>query len=304
MDNDNLIQKWLNEELSESELKGFEQSADFEYYQSIVENAQRFKASNFQTVDDFETFKANKLSSQTQKRNFSRIFMPILKMAGVFVVLFGLYTLFFNNSLITITTVASEKTTILLPDTSEIVLNAESSIKYDKENWNNQRMVQLNGEAFFKVAKGETFDVIAQKDTIRVVGTQFNVKKRTNYFEVTCYEGAVKVITGTHQRLLKQGDQLVILNDELIERKLSNAKPNWMQKLSSFSAVPLQEVFDEMERQFDVEIATENINDRQLFTGGFQHDDLQKALQSVTEPMNLRFEMDTEKSVIVYEVNQ
>ncbi|WP_046758234.1 MULTISPECIES: FecR family protein [Kordia] len=304
MDNDNLIQKWLNEELSESELKDFEQSADFEYYQSIVENAKKFKASNFQTVDDFETFKANKLSSQTQKRNFSRIFMPILKMAGVFVVLFGLYTLFFNNSLITITTVASEKTTILLPDTSEIVLNAESSIKYDKENWNNQRMVQLNGEAFFKVAKGETFDVIAQKDTIRVVGTQFNVKKRTNYFEVTCYEGAVKVVTGTHQRLLKHGDQLVILNDELIERKLSDTKPYWMQNLSSFSAVPLQEVFDEMERQFNVKISTENMNGRQLFTGGFQHDDLQKALKSVTEPMNLRFEIDTEKSVIVYEVNQ
>ncbi|AXG70931.1 fec operon regulator FecR [Kordia sp. SMS9] len=304
MDNDNLIQKWLNGELSESELKDFEQSADFEYYQSIIKNAQRFKASNFHTVDDYETFKAKKLVAQSQKRGFSKVWMPLMKIAAVFVVFVGFYLFFLNDSLTTITTTASEKTNIVLPDASEIVLNAESSITYDKKNWSNERMIQLNGEAFFKVAKGETFDVIAEKDTVRVVGTQFNVKKRTNYFEVTCYEGVVKVLAGTRQRILKQGDQFVILNNELTERKLNNTKPYWTQNLSSFSAVPIQEVFDEIARQFDVNISTENINNDQRFTGGFQHDDLQKALRSVTEPMNLRFEMSAKKSVIVYEVNQ
>ncbi|PTX59453.1 FecR family protein [Kordia periserrulae] len=304
MDNDNLIQKWLNGELSEAELRDFEQRDDFEYYQSIIENAQNFKASHFETVDDFETFKAKKLVAQTQKRSLTKVWMPLLKVAAVFIIFIGLYMFFMNDSLTTITTVASEKTNITLPDASEIVLNAKSSLSYDENNWNDDRTVNLLGEAYFKVAKGKTFDVIAQNDTIRVLGTQFNVKKRANYFEVTCYEGSVKVITKTHQNILAPGDQFVIVNNQLVERKSSDFKPNWTENISTFSAVPLQEVLAELERQFDVSIATENINSEQLFTGGFQHDDVEKALKAVTEPMNIRFEFDTEKRVILHENNQ
>lgn len=304
MENDTLLQKWLNGELSESELKDFEKSADFEQYQSIVENAKNFKASNFETVADYETFKTNKLSSETQKRTFSKVFMPILKMAGVFIVLFGLYTLLLNDSFTTITTVAGEKTNVTLPDTSEIVLNAASSVTFDEKNWKEYRTVQLEGEAYFKVAKGATFDVVSQKDTVRVLGTQFNVKKRTDYFEVTCYEGSVKVITGKHERILAPGDQVVMLHDTIVERKLNDAQPNWTQNISTFSAVPLREVFAELERQFGVTVSTEHIDVHRLFTGGFQHEELQKALQSITVPMNIRFEFASETSIILHENNQ
>ncbi|WP_046745917.1 FecR family protein [Kordia zhangzhouensis] len=301
MDNDNLLHKWLNGELTEAELQDFEKSPDFEHYQSIIKYAENFKASNFQNVDTYEKFKGERLTPKTQHRSFMKTLMPALKIAAACIIIFGLYFFFTQNSLITITTIAGEKTNITLPDTSTIVLNASSSVSYHKKDWKENRLVTLDGEAFFQVAKGATFDVITQKDTVTVLGTEFNVKKRSNYFEVTCYEGSVKVSTGNHQKILAPGDQLIVMNSELIERKLSDTKPNWTQNFSTFSAVPLQEVFDELARQFDVKITTTHIDSDQLFTGGFQHENLEKALQSVTTPMNIRYEFATEKSVILYE---
>ena len=43
-----------------------------------------------------------------------------------------------------------------LPDHSEVVLNADSEITYKKSNWDTNRKLELQGEAYFKVAKGKT----------------------------------------------------------------------------------------------------------------------------------------------------
>jgi Fe2+-dicitrate sensor, membrane component len=63
-------------------------------------------------------------------------------------------------------------------------LNSSSQLSYSKNKWDSKREVTLNGEAFFKVSKGSTFDVITLNGKVSVLGTQFNVKQRENYFEV------------------------------------------------------------------------------------------------------------------------
>ena len=47
-----------------------------------------------------------------------------------------------------------------------------------ENKWKNERSVNLDGEGFFKVAKGSKFDVETSAGTVSVVGTQFNVKNR------------------------------------------------------------------------------------------------------------------------------
>ncbi|MDX2415229.1 MAG: FecR family protein [Bacteroidales bacterium] len=78
----------------------------------------------------------------------------------------------------TIQSDAGEHLAILLPDNSEVDLNALTTIKYNPLWWRFNREVKLEGEAFFNVDPGSDFEVISQAATTMVVGTSFNIVAR------------------------------------------------------------------------------------------------------------------------------
>ena len=80
-----------------------------------------------------------------------------------------------------------------LPDGSEVHLNAATSISYKPYWWRFSRGVDMQGEAYFVVAKGEKFTVNAVMGSVEVLGTEFNVYARGDDFKVYCEEGRVKV---------------------------------------------------------------------------------------------------------------
>lgn len=303
MDKNDLIEKWLNNKLTDAELEAFKQLEDYDLNVAIIENAKSFKASNISTVEDFKKFKEH---YDSRKIASKRIYFsnPLLKIASVLVVALGVYFAFFFNTTIQVKTLASEKTTIELPDQSLVTLNALSEIEYNKRQWNNKREVHLNGEAFFKVAKGKIFDVITNDGVVTVVGTQFNVKQRDQYFEVKCFEGKVKVTSKGIDKLLEAGDSYQILNGNYLENKTALSVPSWIENKSTFEAIPFKEVLAEMERQYNIEITFKNINTSRLFTGVFEHNNLENALIAVTKPMNLTYEISSSNLVILHGENQ
>src|SRR5690606_22489623 len=124
---------------------------------------------------------------------------------------------------------AGEKTEFLLPDNSKVVLNSDSEAEYKSWNWNKKRSVELKGEAFFKVAKGKTFDVNTSLGKVTVVGTQFNVKARDNRFDVTCFEGKVKVTYKNEEVFLTPGESVTFEEGEEIEIPETKAVlPGWI----------------------------------------------------------------------------
>ena len=113
---------------------------------------------------------------------------------------------YYFTSLDSITTTdLAEHTEVYLPDSSQVILNAESKISFNKKTWDENRNVTLEGEAFFKVAKGKRFTVATESGIITVLGTQFNVENRKNFFEVTCYEGLVSVTYNNKETKLAAG---------------------------------------------------------------------------------------------------
>ncbi len=299
MNKDQLIEKWLNFELNATEIEAFRQLEDYQSHIDILEGAQHFKASNFSEIKNFNAFKDR---YQAQNKPVSKLIWlnSMLRIAGVLVVAFGIYFTFFYNNLTQIQTLASQKTTIELPDNSQVTLNALSSIEYNKRKWDRSRELKLDGEAYFVVAKGKQFDVFTTDGIVTVVGTEFNVKQRDNYFEVRCYEGIVKVSSDTIIRELKAGDTYKILNGILTSGKTSSPEPQWTNNISSFEGISLKEVFSELERQYKINITLKNINANRLFTGGFTHLNLNNALISITQPMNLTFEMNSSNSVVIH----
>lgn len=299
MDSEELIKKWLNNELSDEEKRMFDSLDDAHLNNFIIEKAQLFKASNFSKVNDFDIFKIQYNQQKIPVKKLNWIY-PWLKIASIIVIGLGVYFTFFFNQTIQFETLASNKVEIELPDHSLVMLNALSHLEYNKRNWKDNRQINLNGEAFFKVAKGKTFDVITEHGVVTVVGTQFNIKERENYFEVKCFEGIVKVTSDTIIRFLKAGDTYKILNGLFSEGKTFSKTPNWIENRSVFEAIPIKEVFAELERQYNIEISY-NSHSNRLFTGGFVHNNLENALNTITQPMNLTYEMTSSNLVVIHE---
>jgi len=299
MDKEDLLKKWLNDELTPAEKQAFEQEDDFAFYQAIIDNAKQFKASN---VSEPESFKDFQTAYQTQAAKTKQLdwIKPFLKIASVLVITFGVYFTFFNTNTTKIETLVSEQSTIELPDQSKVRLNANSKIEYKASDWEDNRRLQLEGEAYFKVAKGKTFDVVTTQGIVTVVGTEFNVKQRLDYFEVQCFEGVVKVTTEKITKTLLAGDTFRLLNDVFSQDKTTLLVPQWTKNKSTFKAIPLNAVIAELERQYDINIIVENVDTNRLFTGGFMHDNIENALMSVTQPMGLSFKTNTSNDVVIH----
>ena len=90
-----------------------------------------------------------------------------------------------------------ERLHLVLPDATEVDLNANSELTYFATvDSDDARRAVLKGEAFFHVAKdprGRGFEVTGNDLLINVLGTQFNVYARDQASVVTLEEGIVQV---------------------------------------------------------------------------------------------------------------
>ncbi|TYA92239.1 FecR family protein [Seonamhaeicola marinus] len=298
MKNDDLLKKWLNNELTDVDKQQFSEQEDYAFNERILEGAKHFKASEIYTTKNFESFK----SYYDQKKPVKKLasFNRFLRIASVIVVGLGLYFAMFTNDSGSVQTLAGEKTTFELPDSSIVELNSLSSVTYNPKTWETERTLKLDGEAYFKVEKGSAFKVKTKAGYVTVLGTQFNVKQREKYFEVQCFEGVVSVEVDTLYRKLKAGDIFLILNDNFKESKTLDTFPMWTKNMSDFKAVPVAHVLSEIERQYNVQVVHQNTNIDRLFTGSFPHDNLEEALTSITQPLSLSFSISKSNLITIH----
>lgn len=299
MENEKKILKWFDKELSKSEIEELKQTEGFEtldkiaYYSAQMQTPQVDAQAN---LDDFRARNISKKVPKVRKLNFKTWY----RVAAVLIVLLtSSYFLFFNTVKTFKTSIAQTKT-FNLPDNSEVVLNAGSKITFDEKKWKEKRDLTLEGEAYFKVEKGQTFSVNTKEGIIKVLGTHFNVKQRTNYFEVNCYEGLVSVTFKNETVKLPPGKTFRVINNQVdAVADFNSPNPSWTQRESSFNRVPLDQVIAELARQYDLKIKTEDIDTSKLFSGSFTHDDQNIALLAVTIPLKLSYKIEG-KTVIFY----
>ncbi|WP_421805111.1 FecR family protein [Flagellimonas sp.] len=298
---ENYLAKWLSGELSEQELREFEASEAYASFQKLKEASSGLQAPDFDVDQVLLRFKEEHMAKAPKVITLNP-FRKFLKVAAVIAILLtGSY--FYINSLNEkVTTGFAERSEVILPDNSELFLNADSRISYSEKNWDNQRNIKLDGEAFFKVAKGKKFTVSTEQGTVTVLGTQFNVENRKGIFEVTCYEGLVSVTHNGKEVKLPAGNSYVVINGKQVTGTPKGTQPSWMNNESSFESIPLKYVFAELERQFDVQVNTENINTDLLFTGSFNNTDLNMALKSISTPSQTRYKVEGD-NVLFYAGN-
>lgn len=197
-------------------------------------------------------------------------FKPWMRIAAAILFLVSIavwqYPFLFGKKMIERETVAQEKTTIDLPDGTKVWLNQKSSLQYEKQF--DKRIVYLEGEAFFDVAKmnGKPFEIYAGKSKTRVLGTSFNVRAYPdeNKVEIAVETGKVEFSAEnepSENTILTPGEFAIFTKSTEKVNKLSFEKLNaaaWKKGALRFKNSQLDEVIESLERYYDIDIKVSN----------------------------------------------
>jgi len=290
---DTFLARWLANDLSEKELILFKTTSEYKEYLKIV------KAMGVFEQPDFDQEKVlQKIQQKTQSKGVVKKLIPNwMYVAASITILFSV-VYFTTNINETFTTSYGEQLQVMLPDGSEVRLNAKSKLSYNKSDWKKGfRNLKLEGEGYFKVKKGSEFKVKTTKGNISVLGTQFNIKQTNSYFEVYCYEGKVRVENEEEKVILTKGLSFRKIKGNASEKSVFIAEnPSWISGESTFNKVSLKLVLEELEKQYNITIVSNNINKNQLYTGSFSNSNLNLALQTISEPLAIHFKV--EKTIV------
>ena len=194
-----------------------------------------------------------------------------------------------------------EITNVTLPDDSEVTLNAGSQIVYSGNRFNTHRKVQLTGEAFFKVSKGNTFSVVTNEGTITVLGTTFNVRSRDKKLSIICYTGKVKVSDHFKSVYLTKGKKTAKLPGEILQDAQptdTNEGLNWRNGFFYFQNTSLKEVLAELSRQYDGVIRLPESEEKRVITTSFDNKNITSALFNILWPLNLKAEQKNGEYIV------
>jgi transmembrane sensor len=153
---------------------------------------------------------------------------------------------------------------LVLPDKSKVLLNAESSIRYPTAFTGKERQVTVTGEAYFEVAKdaAHPFIVSVDKDLqVKVLGTHFNVNAYTDMdkLRTTLLEGKVEISNGNSKAVLSPGQQASLgrrsIGEDASKFQVQTVDVTeataWKDGLFSFHSTDFSTVMKEVKRWYD-----------------------------------------------------
>jgi transmembrane sensor len=161
----------------------------------------------------------------------------------------------------TISTPKGGEYRVVLPDGTQVWLNAASSLKFPTAFVGKKRVVELIGEAYFEVAKNKKmpFSVSTKGVTVEVLGTHFNVNAYNDEatIKTTLLEGSVKLYSGAGQIMLVPGQQSSFNKQARTTAVLkvdTEEAVAWKNGNFTFASEDIQSSLRKVSRWYDVDI--------------------------------------------------
>jgi ferric-dicitrate binding protein FerR (iron transport regulator) len=158
---------------------------------------------------------------------------------------------------------------LTLPDGTNVWLNSQSSIHYPTRFSGNERKVNIEGEAYFEVARNSAMPfkvVIGDKATVNVLGTAFNVNAYDNEPQIatTLVEGSIKIAEEKSPAapvILQPGQQARVAQSQqnasgievLLHPDMEKALA-WKNGQFYFDGATLPEIMRQVERWYDIQV--------------------------------------------------
>lgn len=220
----------------------------------------------------------------------------------------------------TIETKYGEQKELQLIDGTQIILNANSVLRYGRSiNRPNRIDIELEGEAYFTVTsrghdrietEEELFQVITKDGVVRVLGTRFSVSSHNDKTVVVLEEGSVSVVTGEGVSDA-ESESWVLYPNELAEFSRNSTGlrrsmdvdtrlyTSWKDSRLFFENMTVREVISRLERTFGVPF---KINDSSLLdrtvSGSVENSELEVMAQIFAEILNVTVEVSDEQVLV------
>lgn len=296
---DIILSKWLDGQVSEQEVKSLFPDIDLDNLKRTLDMQEGYEISATDPVTQWDIFESNLPSKE--KDSYARNPLKwILLTTLIILCAFSLFFLF-KNSKTVVKADSNEFLNYAFEDGSTIKLWPGSSISFDQDNYLDNRLINLEGEGFFDVEKGNSFRVKTDAAEIEVLGTSFNVwaadKKNT---DIQCYTGRVRVTDKSNKSaILTAGKKIRVSEnhlDKMVDFDLENHKNN--ATLKFYDKAKINWVLSDLENLYDVkfDIAKELKNRR--FSGAISAVELNKALSYLCETMQWAYEIEMQKILI------
>ena len=241
-----------------------------------------------------------------------------------------------NQGISSVVTKNGSRTKIILPDGSQVWLNAGSNLDYNNSTFNKElREVSLNGEAYFDVTQNheKPFIIHTKKMDIKVLGTVFNVRSYSDekISEAALIKGSIEVTLKDRKDqkiILKPNEKISIANEEpttaIKEDKVirANAKPvpipqivvkelkanptsniigeiAWTQNKLYFEDESLENIGLRMEKWFGKKVTIANESLKNLhYTGNFENETIEEVLLYLKLSKSFNFRLGNDNVVI------
>ena len=243
-----------------------------------------------------------------------------------------------EQAISSIVTKNGNRTKIVLPDGSQVWLNAGSNLDYNNSIFNKDlREVTLNGEAYFDVTKNaeKPFIIHTKKMDVKVIGTAFNVRSYSyektaeaslirGSIEVTLKDRKDQVITlkpnekisiatdEPEQQVSKPGKTTAVKNDvksipQIIVKELKTNPTNniiaeiaWTQNKLYFEDENLENIAPMLERWFGKKVEITNTSLKNLrYYGNFENETMEEVLSYLKLSKPFNFKIEAD-SVLIY----
>jgi ferric-dicitrate binding protein FerR (iron transport regulator) len=199
---------------------------------------------------------------------------------------------------------------VLLPDSSEVWLNSNSTLRCPAEFASEVRYVELDGEGYFKVHTASNWPMYISTSkgvTARILGTEFNLSSYSDdaEFKLTLVNGKVEVYNQSNKKIGLLPNERLVISDHAVSARKSHLTSTeddvaWKEGYLIFANTPMQEVVKKLERWYGVHIT---LSDKELFgysfTARFQSESVTQVLDLLKISSNIRYKIK-DKNVILY----
>ncbi len=199
----------------------------------------------------------------------------------------------------TIETPIGTEYTIILADGSKVWLNAGSVLTFHESFASNSREVKLSGEAYFEVSHDSKrpFYVRSNEQTIRVLGTHFNVSSYPNENnKTTLIAGSVQVSQFGKSKMLKPGQAAFTTAGNLIvaEANIEEAMA-WRNGIFYFESTPIKDALAAIKRWYNVDVVYKGTNLKRELTGKIKRNSTAKELVETLNFLDIKCQLRNNK---------
>ncbi|WP_099462984.1 FecR family protein [Parabacteroides provencensis] len=205
---------------------------------------------------------------------------------------------------------SGQKSYTLLPDGTKVWLNSDSKLTYSTSYNTKERLVYLEGEAYFDVVRNEKLSFIVKTGIVdvKVLGTEFNVSaySTNDIIQVALIRGSIKLESAHNASLLamlKPGEKAEVKRSGLHCSVLScdvDTESSWRLNKLCFEGAYVYDVFQKVERWYGVKfnILNENKEYRYWFT--LKTESLTELLQLINKITPIEYKIEGEEVTLTY----